>query len=306
MPAPPALDPTPPGDAALREAVRAWADGLSRERRMARNTVEAYERDLRQFLLHLDARRGTPRIPDLVALKPRDVRAFMAARRAEGIGGRSLMRALAGVRSFARYLEREGHGTVAALGAVRSPKVERRLPRPLGVAAARAMTRTDLREGEDREPWILARDAAVLALLYGAGLRISEALGIARKDAPLTGIDAVTVTGKGGKVRMVPVLPVVAEAVAAYLKACPYTLDPDDALFVGARGGPLSPASSSTPWPPCGAPSACRTAPRRMPCATPSRRISSPAGESCGRSRSCSVTPRSRRRSSTRSSTPHD
>ncbi|MER2267073.1 tyrosine recombinase XerC [Methylobacterium oxalidis] len=237
----PASQLLPPGDAALQAAVRAWSDGLTRERRMAANTVEAYARDLRQFLLHLDGRRGTPRIPDLVALKPRDVRAFMAARRAEGIGGRSLMRALAGVRSFARYLEREGHGTVAALGAVRSPKVERRLPRPLGVAAARAMTRTDLRAGEAREPWILARDAAVLALLYGAGLRISEALGIARKDAPLPGIDAVTVTGKGGKDRMVPVLPVVAEAVAAYLAACPYPLDPDDPLFVGARGGPLSP-----------------------------------------------------------------
>ncbi|WP_375465034.1 tyrosine recombinase XerC [uncultured Methylobacterium sp.] len=230
-----------PGDAPLLSAARAWSEELARERRMAANTVEAYERDLRQFLIHLDGRLGAPTIPTVVALKPRDLRAFMAARRADDIGGRSLMRALAGLRSFAKYLEREGHGTVAALGAVRSPKVERRLPRPLPVAAARALTDAGLRADEDREPWILMRDAAVLALLYGAGLRISEALGLSRRDAPLPGTDAVTVTGKGAKARMVPVLPVVADAVAAYLAACPHPLPPEGPLFVGARGGPLSP-----------------------------------------------------------------
>ncbi|GJD43015.1 Tyrosine recombinase XerC [Methylobacterium cerastii] len=230
-----------PGDAALRDAAHAWSRSLAAERRMSDNTVEAYERDLRQFLHHLDARAGTPTIAAIVALKPRDVRAFMAARRADDVGGRSLMRALAGLRSFAKYLEREGHGTVAALGAVRSPKVERRLPRPLPVAAARALTEASLRADEDREPWILMRDAAVLALLYGAGLRISEALGLTRRDAPVPGIDAVTVLGKGAKQRMVPVLPVVAEAVAAYLAACPHPLPGDGPLFVGARGGPLSP-----------------------------------------------------------------
>jgi integrase/recombinase XerC len=241
MPLEPAPDLTLPGDAALRAAIHAWQDGLARERRMAANTVEAYGRDLRQFLVHLDARHGMPTIPALVALKPRDVRGFMAARRADGVGGRSLMRALAGVRSFARHLEREGHASVAALGAVRSPKVERRLPRPLPVPAARAITTADLRAGEDRAPWILARDAAVLALLYGAGLRISEALGLTRRDAPVPGIDAVTVRGKGDKERMVPILPVVAQAVADYLAACPHDLSPEGPLFVGARGGPLSP-----------------------------------------------------------------
>jgi integrase/recombinase XerC len=241
MPLEPASDLILPGDAALRAAVRAWQDGLARERRMAANTVEAYERDVRQFLIHLDARQGTPTIPGLIAMKPRDVRGFMAARRADGVGGRSLMRALAGVRSFARHLEREGHASVAALGAVRSPKVERRLPRPLPVSAAKAITTVDLRAGEDRAPWILARDAAVLALLYGAGLRISEALGLTRRDAPVPGIDSVTVRGKGDKERMVPILPVVAQAVAAYLAACPHALLPEGPLFVGARGGPLSP-----------------------------------------------------------------
>jgi len=230
-----------PGDPALRALVRAWLDGLARERRMAVNTVEAYERDLRQFLLHLDRRPGTLTISGLVALKPRDVRGFMAARRADDIGGRSLMRGLAGIRSFAKYLEREGHGGVAALGAVRSPKVERRLPRPLPVAAALAMTAPETRAGEAREPWVLARDAAVIALLYGSGLRISEALGLSAEDAPLPGTDEVRVTGKGGKVRAVPVLPAVAGAVAAYLAACPHSLDPHGPLFVGVKGGPLSP-----------------------------------------------------------------
>ncbi len=231
----------PPGDGPLRAAIAGWTDALVRERRMAANTVEAYARDLRQFLTHLAGRRGEPSIALLIDLKVRDVRAFMAARRAEDISGRSLMRMLAGLRSFGRYLEREGHGTVSALAAVRSPKVPRRLPRPLPVTAAVALTDVGLRAGEDREPWILARDAAVLALLYGAGLRISEALGLRRIDAPVPGVDQVTVLGKGGKERMVPVLPVVAEAVAAYLAACPLPLPPEGPLFVGARGGPLSP-----------------------------------------------------------------
>lgn len=231
----------PPGDAELRAAVEGWTEALARERRMSANTVEAYRRDLRQFLVHLAERRGEPTITMLIALKVRDVRAFMAARRAEEISGRSLMRMLAGLRSFGRYLEREGHGTMSALAAVRSPKVPRRLPRPLPVAAAVALTDVAVRADEDREPWVLARDAAVLALLYGAGLRISEALGLRRIDAPVPGVDQVTVLGKGGKERMVPILPVVADAVAAYLTACPLPLPPEGPLFVGARGGPLSP-----------------------------------------------------------------
>ncbi|MGH1590879.1 tyrosine recombinase XerC [Methylobacterium phyllosphaerae] len=230
-----------PGDARLRGIVLAWIEGLARERRMSPNTVEAYGRDLRQFLVHLASRQGTPTIPMLVALKVRDIRAFMAARRADSVSGRSLMRMLAGLRSFARFLEREGFGTVSALGGVRSPKVPRRLPRPLPVPAAVALTDTAIRVGEEREPWVLARDAAVLALLYGAGLRISEALGLTRRDAPLPGVDQVTVLGKGGKQRMVPILPVVARAVADYVAACPLPLPPEGPLFIGARGGALSP-----------------------------------------------------------------
>src|SRR4029077_4271986 len=137
--------------------------------------------------------------------------AFQGGRGAGGIGSRSLMRILAGVRSFARYLERNGKGKVAALAAVRAPKVPKSIPKPLAIAAAKRISDVDLRAGEEREPWIFARDAAVLALLYGSGLRIAEALGLQRADAPLPGKgDVITVNGKGGKQRMVPVLPFVA------------------------------------------------------------------------------------------------
>ncbi|MEH3145473.1 MAG: tyrosine recombinase XerC [Methylobacterium frigidaeris] len=235
------LDLLLPGAPDVRAEATAWLRGLAGERRLSPATVEAYGRDLRQFLRHLGRDGTAPDIPTLVALKPRDLRGYMAARRAEGLSGRSLMRALAALRSFARHLDREGHGTVAALSAVRSPKVERRLPRPLPVPAAVAMTTPDLRAGEERPDWILARDAAVLALLYGCGLRIGEALAIRRRDAPTGETDTLTVLGKGQKTRGVPVILPVRAAVEEYLRLCPYRLAPEGPLFVGARGGPLSP-----------------------------------------------------------------
>ena len=222
-------------------AVTRWLGHLGDERRMSGKTLDAYQRDVRQFLDFLtDHLGGAPSLADLAALAPQDVRAFMAARRAAGVSGRSLMRALAGVRSFARHLERNGKGKVAALAAVRAPKVPRTLPKPLAVGAAKRLTDADLRAGEPREPWILARDAAVLALLYGSGLRISEALGMKRRDAPGKG-DAIKVTGKGNKQRMVPVLRPVAELITDYVALCPYDLPTDGPLFVGARGKALSP-----------------------------------------------------------------
>ena len=170
------------------------------------------------------------------------MRAFMSSRRAEGISSRSLMRTLAAARSFARFLERNGKGKIGALAAVRSPKIPRPLPKPLGVAAAKQLTDADVRAGEEREPWILARDAAVLALLYGSGLRISEALGLKKKDVPEPGKgDTIIVTGKGNKTRMVPVLPQVLELIADYVAAFPGALSAEGSLFRGARGGALSP-----------------------------------------------------------------
>ncbi len=220
--------------------IEAWLGYLGDERRMSPKTVEAYRRDVRQFLGFLAGHLGgAPSLKELAALAPADVRAFLAARRAQGIGSRSLMRTLAGVRGFARFLERNGKGKVGALAAVRAPKIGKTLPRPLSVAAARGVTDPGLAAGDEREPWLAARDAAVLALLYGSGLRISEALGLKRTD--FGSRDTVTVTGKGRKERMVPVLPQVAKLIADYVALCPYDLPADGPLFVGAKGGPLSP-----------------------------------------------------------------
>jgi integrase/recombinase XerC len=216
-----------------------WLRHLGGERRCSPKTIDAYRRDVLQFLAFLAGHLGgAPSLKDLAALAPADVRAFMAARRAAGIGSRSLMRTLAGVRGFARYLERNFKGKVGALAAVRMPKIGKTLPRPLPVADARRVADIEL-SGEAAAPWISARDAAVLSLLYGSGLRISEALGLTRADFG-TGRDAITVTGKGRKQRMVPVLPQVQKLVADYVALCPYDLPPEGPLFVGAKGGPLS------------------------------------------------------------------
>jgi integrase/recombinase XerC len=218
-----------------------WLEHLSAERRMSGKTCEAYGRDVLQFLRFMAEHFGSRvTLARLAKLSPADVRAFMAARRADGIASRSLMRALAGVRSFARFLERHGKGKVGALAAVRAPKVARTLPKPLAVGDAKRVSDVDLRAGEAREPWILARDAAVLALLYGSGLRIAEALGLRRLDAAAPG-GVLVVTGKGNKSRMVPVLPQVLQLIAQYVAICPYDLSPKGPLFVGAKGGPLSP-----------------------------------------------------------------
>jgi integrase/recombinase XerC len=223
--------------------VTRWLGSLTSEWRMSPKTVEAYQRDVLQFLIFMaDHLGGAPSLKALAKLAPQDVRAFMAARRADGIGGRSLMRALAGTRSFARFLERNGKGKVGALAAVRAPKIAKTLPKPLAIATAKRIAETDLRAGEDRPPWVLTRDAAVLALLYGSGLRISEALSLKRNEIPAPGTgDTLTVIGKGNKTRMVPVLPQVLTAIADYVTLCPYDLPLEGPLFVGAKGGPLSP-----------------------------------------------------------------
>jgi integrase/recombinase XerC len=151
----------------------------------------------------------------------------MSFRRADDIGGRSLMRALAGLRSFGVPRTRR-QGKLGALSAIRAPKIGKS-PKPIQMTAAKQMTDADIRAGENREPWIWARDAAVMALLYGSGLRISEALGLKRRDVPLPGKgDVITVTGKGNKTRMVPVLQNVLSLVQDYIAACPHTIAPED------------------------------------------------------------------------------
>ncbi|MDX7953658.1 tyrosine recombinase XerC [Lichenihabitans sp. Uapishka_5] len=243
----PASNPTPsallPGaDPALALEVQAWLVGLGAERRLSPKTVEAYRRDLGQFLGFLAGHTGEAlTIAGLTALTVADLRSFLAFRRRDAIAPRSLMRALAGLRSFARHLEREGFGNAPAFAAVATPKLPRSLPKPIAVGPARSLADPDTRAGEARPDWVLSRDAAVLGLLYGAGLRISEALGLRRHAAPVGGLDHVTVLGKGQKTRMVPVIAPVRAAIERYLAQCPHALADDGPLFVGSRGGPLSP-----------------------------------------------------------------
>ncbi|MCC7348284.1 MAG: tyrosine recombinase XerC [Variibacter sp.] len=220
-----------------------WLTHLAAVRRMSPKTVEAYRRDAVQFLAFLAEHLGRRvTLAALTKLSPADVRAFMAMRRHDGVSGRSLMRALAGIRSFARHLEQAGCGKLAALSAVRAPKLPKTLPKPLAVASATRLADADLRAGEPRPQWVLARDAAVLALLYGAGLRISEALSLTRQDFPRPGEgDSIRVTGKGNKTRIAPLLPQVVQLVADYAALYPDPLAAEGPLFVGARGGPLSP-----------------------------------------------------------------
>jgi integrase/recombinase XerC len=227
----------------LATEIGRWLTHLRSERRLAAKTLEAYERDVRQCLVFLSSHwGGRVTLKQFSKLATTDIRAFMAMRRTEAIASRSLMRALAGLRSFAKFLERNGKGQVGALAAVRAPKVGKTLPKPLTVENAKRMADADLRAGEDREPWVLARDAAVMALLYGSGLRISEALGLKRRDVPAPGAgDVLVVTGKGNKTRMVPVLQNVLALIADYAAMCPYDLAPEKPIFLGARGGPLSP-----------------------------------------------------------------
>lgn len=224
----------------LAIAAQGWLDHLAGERGYTRETLAAYERDLRQFLrflaVHLDYR---PCLADLALVDVKTVRAFLSARRRQGTKSRSLSRTISALRTFFRWLETEGKGGNRALQQIALPKVPHSVPKPLTVEAARRVV--DEAASDAAEEWIAARDTAVLLLLYGAGLRISEALGLTIADAPLPGRDVIIIAGKGGKDRMVPILPVAQAAVARYLDLCPYPLQASDPLFVGAKGGALSP-----------------------------------------------------------------
>lgn len=229
-----------PADEKLLGERAAWLESLGAERRLSANTLDAYERDTRQFLQFLSGHVGGPvKIDDIKALRPADLRGFLAHRRKEGDGARSLGRHLAGLRSFLRHLERKGLANAAGASAIRSPKQPKSLPKPLNGRQALAVVAVDTQMNE--EPWIAARDAAVLSLLYGCGLRISEALGLT-PDVFQGRPTSLRITGKGGKTRLVPLLPVVMEAVETYYKLCPYHLEAGAPLFRGARGGPLQPA----------------------------------------------------------------
>ena len=213
----------------------AWA---SRERRVSANTIEAYGRDLRQFLRFLTRHCGRPAgLADIAHLKPMDMRGFLAERRREGAGARTLARSLAGIRSFVRHLERKDLATSAGLTATRAPRQPKSLPRPLTASQALAVADADMQLAA--EPWIAAPDAAILSLLYGCGMRVGEALALTPRMLEGTQDGTLRVLGKGGKVRLVPLLPATREAIAHYRELCPYPLGSEKVLFRGAKGGVL-------------------------------------------------------------------
>ncbi|WP_449393986.1 tyrosine recombinase XerC [Devosia riboflavina] len=224
-------------DAFVQSQIALWMRELGSVKRLAPKTLEAYGRDLDQFMSFLAGHMGGPiSLQSLKELRAADIRAFMAQRREESLGSRSLARVLSALKNFFAFLEREGILATEALNAIRTPKIPRSLPKALTVVEAKqTITATD--ELEDR-PWVAARDMAVISLCYGAGLRISEALALTKGDLES---DVLRVTGKGGKIRMVPLISPVRHAIEEYLKLSPFKLWPEDPLFRGVRGGVLSP-----------------------------------------------------------------
>jgi integrase/recombinase XerC len=220
--------------------LRQWIAHLSDERRFAANSVAAYERDVAAFLAFLgDHLGGGVSLNDLAALEPRDLRAYLAFRRhgQDPLSDRSISRAIAAIRGFYRFLERRHSVANARLALVRGPKLKRALPRPVSEDSARRLISEA--QGAATQDWIGARDAALITLLYAAGLRISEALALTGADRPFP--DALRVTGKGGKQRVVPLLAAARDAVERYAALCPYALTGDAPLFRANRGGAFTP-----------------------------------------------------------------
>ena len=222
------------------QALLAWLEHLAHERRLSPRTLEAYGHIGRLYVAFLERHRGGPQtLSDLGAVTAAEVRAHLAERRSgdRPLNARSLSQTLAAIRGFHVFLDRRCGVAAPQLALVRGPRVKPSLPRPVTEDQARGL----LHEPEadpDAEPWEAARDRAVLTLLYGCGLRISEALSLKRSDTPLP--DALRITGKGDKMRIAPVLPQVREAVDAYLALQPFVLEPDQPLFRAKRGGALS------------------------------------------------------------------
>lgn len=220
-------------------AVESWLDHLVHERGLAHLTEVTYARDLAQFFAWLAGHLDHPvAIADLAALSAKSIRGFLAARRRHTIQNRTLARTLSALRMFFRWLEAERIVESRSIRLIGVPKVAHSIPKPLTIDRALAVMDGGMAADLD---WIAARDTAVLMLLYGAGLRISEAVGLTLADAPTRGRETLRITGKGGKERLVPILPATRAAIERYLALCPYPLERDEPLFRGAKGGPLSP-----------------------------------------------------------------
>ena len=241
MAGPVAAAQTPARPRTGHEALAAWLEHLANERRASPRTVEAYQACVLAYLAFLTRHRGgAPSVADLGEVSAADLRAYLASRRTgeRPLSPRSLSQALSAIRTFHGFLDRRLATPNAALTLVRGPRVKPGVPRPVSEDQAMGMIE-EAAEDLDLPPWAAARDAAVLTLLYGCGLRISEALSLKRSDAPLG--DAIRITGKGGKTRIVPLLPAVREAVDEYLRLQPFVLAPAEPLFRAPRGGHLSP-----------------------------------------------------------------
>ncbi|NBT32663.1 MAG: tyrosine recombinase XerC [Rhodobacteraceae bacterium] len=223
---------------ALGTALSAWLDNQRALNGAAENTIKAYHSDVLGFLTFMAQHHGGSQGHGPISrITVSDMRAWMAHERGRGVAARSLARSLSAVKTFYKWLaEREGFEPTAVLSA-RAPKFQRKLPRPLAEGAARAMI--DTVELQARAPWVAARDSAVITMLYGCGLRISEALGLTGAQAPLP--RTLRIVGKGDKERVVPVIDAARDAVATYLRLCPYPVEPDGPLFRAVRGGPLAP-----------------------------------------------------------------
>lgn len=223
----------------LHNVIARWLDHLGSERGYAEHTCESYGRDLRQFLTYWQLQLGrAPCLGDVELIEPRMFRGFLASRRRQEASNRSLARTISALRSFFRWLENQQIARNRAVLSVARPKVPHGVPKPLTVTKAAALVEEGVTADDE---WISARDTAVLLLLYGSGLRISEALGLKAGEAPTPERDVLRITGKGGKERVVPVLPITISAIERYRQLCPYPLEADGPLFRGAKGGPLSP-----------------------------------------------------------------
>ena len=227
-----------PVTAALAALLAQWQTALRDQKRVSPHTVGAYRRDVRQFLEFLSDHKGRPAgLEDLTALHVRELRAFLAARRQDGAGSRSLNRSLSGLRNFIAHLAAQGHTVSEALTLINPPRTPKSLPRPVGQDDALRLIGLALET--PKQSWVGQRDAALLSLLYGAGLRIAEALALRAGDVPAAG-GMLSVTGKGGKMRQVPLLPLIHTALADYQEAAPFGFAAADPLFRGVRGGALS------------------------------------------------------------------
>lgn len=218
--------------------VQRWRRYLESEKRMSVHTLDAYARDFGDFIAFMNGHMGASLTPKHFAgLGIRDFRAFLAHKRAKGVSARSTARALSTIRNFYRFLARTEGIENDAIRAIQGPKLPHRVPRPLTEESARSVMET-VGDFADEE-WIAARDTAIISLLYGCGLRIAEALSMNVDDIPRG--DTMRITGKRGKERIVPVLPVVRDAIERYVALCPFALKSGEALFVGKRGARLGP-----------------------------------------------------------------